>query len=72
MSENRAGDRRNGAVETRLPCAAVPPYPNRLAKAATSEHLADRRGAPTNQLIAAYRALALSGAGLLISGKRHG
>jgi 2,4-dienoyl-CoA reductase-like NADH-dependent reductase (Old Yellow Enzyme family) len=42
--------------------------PNRLAKAATSEHLADRRGAPTNQLITAYRALALSGAGLLISG----
>src|SRR5271166_5764178 len=41
---------------------------NRLAKAATSEHLADRRGAPTNQLITAYRALAHSGAGLLISG----
>src|SRR3984893_9513497 len=41
---------------------------NRLAKAATSEHLADRRGAPTNQLITAYRGLAHSGAGLLISG----
>ena len=41
---------------------------NRLAKAATSEHLADSRGAPTNQLITAYRALAHSGAGLLISG----
>ena len=42
--------------------------PNRIAKAATSEHLADHRGAPTNQLITAYRALARSGAGLLISG----
>src|SRR5712672_816256 len=42
--------------------------PNRIAKAATSEHLADRRGAPTDQLITAYRTLALSGAGLLISG----
>jgi 2,4-dienoyl-CoA reductase-like NADH-dependent reductase (Old Yellow Enzyme family) len=41
---------------------------NRLAKAATSEHLADSRGAPTNQLITAYRTLAHSGAGLLISG----
>ncbi|WP_326565125.1 NADH:flavin oxidoreductase/NADH oxidase family protein [Amycolatopsis rhabdoformis] len=41
---------------------------NRLAKAATSEHLADRRGAPTRQLAQAYRRLAHSGAGLLISG----
>jgi 2,4-dienoyl-CoA reductase-like NADH-dependent reductase (Old Yellow Enzyme family) len=42
--------------------------PNRLAKAATSEHLADRHGAPTNQLVKAYRVLAASGVGLLISG----
>ncbi|HEY2043544.1 MAG TPA: hypothetical protein VGH11_12775, partial [Jatrophihabitans sp.] len=42
--------------------------PNRLAKAATSEHLADRHGAPTPQLIELYRQLARSGAGLLISG----
>jgi 2,4-dienoyl-CoA reductase-like NADH-dependent reductase (Old Yellow Enzyme family) len=42
--------------------------PNRLAKAATSEHLADRHGAPTKQLIEAYRHLAASGVGLLISG----
>ena len=41
---------------------------NRLAKAATSEHLADRHGAPTRQLIELYRRLARSGAGLLISG----
>jgi 2,4-dienoyl-CoA reductase-like NADH-dependent reductase (Old Yellow Enzyme family) len=41
---------------------------NRLAKAATSEHLADRHGAPTNQLVEAYRLLASSGVGLLISG----
>ncbi|HWO65322.1 MAG TPA: NADH:flavin oxidoreductase/NADH oxidase family protein [Umezawaea sp.] len=42
--------------------------PNRLAKAATSEQLADRHGAPTRQLIRAYAHLARSGAGLLISG----
>ncbi|MET7394131.1 NADH:flavin oxidoreductase/NADH oxidase family protein [Dactylosporangium sp. NPDC005572] len=41
---------------------------NRLAKAATSEHLADRRGAPTRQLIRAYQQLAMSGVGLMISG----
>jgi 2,4-dienoyl-CoA reductase-like NADH-dependent reductase (Old Yellow Enzyme family) len=41
---------------------------NRLAKAATSEHLADRHGAPTAQLIKAYRAFATSGVGLMISG----
>ena len=42
--------------------------PNRLAKAATSEQLADRHGAPTGQLIEGYAHLARSGAGLLISG----
>jgi len=42
--------------------------PNRLAKAATSEHLADRHGAPTNQLIEAYRVFASSGVGLLVTG----
>jgi 2,4-dienoyl-CoA reductase-like NADH-dependent reductase (Old Yellow Enzyme family) len=42
--------------------------PNRLVKAATSEHLASRHGAPTGQLIEAYRRLAHSGVGLLISG----
>jgi 2,4-dienoyl-CoA reductase-like NADH-dependent reductase (Old Yellow Enzyme family) len=41
---------------------------NRLVKAATSEHLATRFGAPTRQLIEAYRALIASGTGLLISG----
>lgn len=41
---------------------------NRLVKAATSEHLATRFGAPTRQLIEAYRALVASGTGLLISG----
>jgi 2,4-dienoyl-CoA reductase-like NADH-dependent reductase (Old Yellow Enzyme family) len=41
---------------------------NRLVKAATSEHLATRLGAPTRQLIEAYRALISSGTGLLISG----
>jgi 2,4-dienoyl-CoA reductase-like NADH-dependent reductase (Old Yellow Enzyme family) len=42
--------------------------PNRLAKAATSEHLASRHGAPTEQLITAYRRLARSGTGMMISG----
>jgi 2,4-dienoyl-CoA reductase-like NADH-dependent reductase (Old Yellow Enzyme family) len=41
---------------------------NRLAKAATSEHLADRHGAPTRQLIEAYRRFAASGVALMISG----
>ncbi|MDT7772444.1 MAG: hypothetical protein QOC67_1368 [Pseudonocardiales bacterium] len=42
--------------------------PNRIAKAATSEHLATRHGAPTRQLTEVYRQLAGTGAGLLISG----
>src|SRR6266404_8080621 len=67
MSENPGGDRRN-ALSNPITLRCGTTLPNRLAKAATSEHLADRRGAPTNQLIAAYRALALSGTGLLISG----
>ena len=41
---------------------------NRIAKAAMSEHLASRHGAPSRQLIEAYRQFAASGAGLLISG----
>jgi 2,4-dienoyl-CoA reductase-like NADH-dependent reductase (Old Yellow Enzyme family) len=41
---------------------------NRIAKAATSERLATRHGAPTRQLIELYRQLASTGAGLLISG----
>ncbi|MGW4485142.1 NADH:flavin oxidoreductase/NADH oxidase family protein [Amycolatopsis sp. NPDC004368] len=54
------------ATPLSLPNGAV--LANRLVKAATSEHLADRRGAPTRQLAEAYRRLARSGAGLLISG----
>ncbi|MDT5281772.1 MAG: hypothetical protein QOJ20_2967 [Mycobacterium sp.] len=41
---------------------------NRIAKAATTEHLATGDGAPTTQLIEAYRRYAVSGASLLISG----
>src|SRR5258708_8937685 len=67
VNENQTGDRRN-ALSQRLALRSGIILPNRLAKAATSEHLADRRGAPTNQLVTAYRALALSGAGLMISG----
>jgi 2,4-dienoyl-CoA reductase-like NADH-dependent reductase (Old Yellow Enzyme family) len=67
MNENVTGDRRN-ALSNPLTLRGGITLPNRLAKAATSEHLADRRGAPTNQLVTAYRALARSGTGLLISG----
>ncbi|MGB8793207.1 MAG: NADH:flavin oxidoreductase/NADH oxidase family protein [Mycobacterium sp.] len=67
MNENRTALRRNALSEP-LTLRSGITLANRLAKAATSEHLADRRGAPTNQLITAYRTLALSGAGLLISG----
>jgi 2,4-dienoyl-CoA reductase-like NADH-dependent reductase (Old Yellow Enzyme family) len=42
--------------------------PNRIAKAATSERLATRHGAPTRELTEVYRQLANTGAGLLISG----
>src|SRR5712675_402341 len=66
MNENRTALR--NALSEPLTLRSGITLPNRLAKAATSEHLADRRGAPTNQLITAYRTLALSGAGLLISG----
>jgi 2,4-dienoyl-CoA reductase-like NADH-dependent reductase (Old Yellow Enzyme family) len=67
MNENQTTLRRNALTQP-LTLRSGITLPNRVAKAATSEHLADRRGAPTNQLITAYRALALSGAGLLISG----
>jgi 2,4-dienoyl-CoA reductase-like NADH-dependent reductase (Old Yellow Enzyme family) len=67
MNENREGAERN-ALSAPLILRSGVTLPNRLAKAATSEHLADRHGAPTNQLITAYRALASSGTGLMISG----
>jgi 2,4-dienoyl-CoA reductase-like NADH-dependent reductase (Old Yellow Enzyme family) len=59
MNENRTGGRRVDALSQPLTLRGGITLPNRLAKAATSEHLANRRGAPTNQLITAYRALAL-------------
>jgi 2,4-dienoyl-CoA reductase-like NADH-dependent reductase (Old Yellow Enzyme family) len=67
MNENLTTVRRD-ALARRLALRSGITLANRLAKAATSEHLADSRGAPTNQLITAYRALAHSGVGLLISG----
>ncbi|MFF4229679.1 NADH:flavin oxidoreductase/NADH oxidase family protein [Streptomyces sp. NPDC001820] len=67
MNENRSQDLRE-PLSAPLTLRSGITLANRLAKAATSEHLADRRGAPTNQLVTAYRALAQSGAGLLISG----
>jgi 2,4-dienoyl-CoA reductase-like NADH-dependent reductase (Old Yellow Enzyme family) len=67
MNENPTADRRN-ALSKPLTLRSGITLANRLAKAATSERLADSRGAPTNQLITAYAALAHSGVGLLISG----
>jgi 2,4-dienoyl-CoA reductase-like NADH-dependent reductase (Old Yellow Enzyme family) len=50
-----------------LPCGAS--LPNRVAKAATSEALADRRtGAPTSRLSNLYARWGRGGAGLLITG----
>ncbi|HEX4250697.1 MAG TPA: NADH:flavin oxidoreductase/NADH oxidase family protein [Pseudonocardia sp.] len=57
-----------GALARELVLANGVTLPNRLAKAATSERLASRHGAPTRQLIEAYRRLAHSGVGLMISG----
>lgn len=67
MSENATSDMRS-VLSAELTLANGVTLPNRLAKAAISEHLADRHGAPTRQLIEAYRHLAASGVGLLISG----
>ncbi|AHH93861.1 NADH:flavin oxidoreductase/NADH oxidase family protein [Kutzneria albida] len=50
----------------RLPCGAT--LPNRLAKAAMSEQLATRTGAPTEALRQLYRVWGGSGAGLLVTG----
>jgi 2,4-dienoyl-CoA reductase-like NADH-dependent reductase (Old Yellow Enzyme family) len=49
-----------------LPCGAT--LPNRVAKAAMSEQLADRSGRPLPALVSLYRRWPASGAGLLITG----
>ncbi len=49
-----------------LPCGAV--LPNRLAKAAMTEGLADARGVPTPALIKLYEIWSAGGSGLLLSG----
>jgi 2,4-dienoyl-CoA reductase-like NADH-dependent reductase (Old Yellow Enzyme family) len=49
-----------------LPCGTV--LANRLAKSALTERLSDPTFAPSDQLVALYRAWAKSGAGLLITG----
>ncbi|HEY8208082.1 MAG TPA: NADH:flavin oxidoreductase/NADH oxidase family protein, partial [Myxococcaceae bacterium] len=51
-----------------LPLKRGVPLPNRFAKAAMSEQLAERDGSPSAGLIQLYRRWAGSGAGLLISG----
>ncbi|MBK0064118.1 MULTISPECIES: NADH:flavin oxidoreductase/NADH oxidase family protein [unclassified Acinetobacter] len=50
----------------RLPCGVE--IPNRIAKAAMSEQLADRYGSPTTDLQQLYAAWATGGTGLLITG----
>lgn len=54
------------AAALQLPCGVR--LPNRIAKAAMSEQLGDRRNAPTSRLAALYRAWARGGAGLLVTG----
>ena len=49
-----------------LPCGAT--LPNRLAKAAMSEQLADRSGRPTEAMIRLYERWGRGGSGLLITG----
>ncbi|NJM49809.1 MAG: NADH:flavin oxidoreductase/NADH oxidase family protein [Sphingomonadales bacterium] len=49
-----------------LPCGAV--LPNRIAKAAMTEGLADTRGRPTAELERLYRIWSDGGAGLILSG----
>lgn len=49
-----------------LPCGAI--LPNRIAKAAMSEHLASRAQAPTRGLCRLYQSWSEGGAGLLITG----
>ncbi len=49
-----------------LPCGAV--LPNRLAKAAMTEGLADPLGSPTAELEQLYRVWGAGGCGMLLSG----
>ncbi len=51
-----------------LPLKRGPPLPNRIAKAAMSEQLAEAGGVPGERLVQLYRRWAGSGAGLLLSG----
>lgn len=50
----------------KLPCGVV--IPNRLAKVAMSEQLANLKNSPTEKLIHLYQQWALGGAGLIITG----
>ncbi|NJS14336.1 MAG: NADH:flavin oxidoreductase/NADH oxidase family protein [Sphingopyxis sp.] len=59
-----AGARLSDALS--LPCGAV--LPNRIAKAAMTEGLADRAGRPTAELTRLYERWGAGGAGLLLSG----
>ncbi|MEM1053637.1 MAG: NADH:flavin oxidoreductase/NADH oxidase family protein [Pseudomonadota bacterium] len=54
------------ASELTLPCGAV--LPNRLAKAAMTEGLADPQGLPTPELTRLYEIWAQGGSGMLLSG----
>lgn len=58
------------AIETLRRPLSLPTetLPNRLAKAALSEGLADALGRPTDRLVRLYQAWARSGAGLLVTG----
>ncbi|MDZ8259169.1 hypothetical protein [Nostoc sp. ChiQUE01b] len=50
----------------KLACGAE--LPNRIAKAAMNEQLADDKNSPTKEIIRLYKRWALGGAGLMITG----
>lgn len=58
----------NSPLQQPLELACGITIPNRIAKSAMSEQLADRHGSPTTDLQQLYAAWARGGAGLLITG----
>ncbi len=67
-SENVLDSARNTPLSNSLDLGPQQHLSNRIAKAAMSERLADRDGAPTTGLLRVYDRWARGGAGLLISG----
>jgi 2,4-dienoyl-CoA reductase-like NADH-dependent reductase (Old Yellow Enzyme family) len=66
MADQKSGRTDMIEASLTLPCGQT--LPNRLAKSATQEGLADARGLPSASLETLYRRWSLGGAGLLITG----